>query len=699
MTAPLLPYILSRQFLNNGQLASGAKIYTYASGTNTPKTTYKDSNKTIPNTNPIICDASGYYVCFLDNGSYRIKVTDQNDVQLEAPIDGVTAGGGLGSDSTLALSTVKLYQDLRNLTTPQDFVYVSGRLQEGDGGQGWFQWLPGSSEIDDGGITLVGPAGVFQRVNVTNIDPLWYGAKYNQSIDNSAVMVILNEASIRYRKPVRVSDSLFINTQVTLSDYGSWIFGNGSYIFAPTTTHVHIYNISLQSESGSIFADNVTPYFAVTFKNPIKLSWFSGSTLDDRTTRWIESTSSPDNISIRLKHRLLIDTTPGDINTLGMPCQIDIQEGIMTSNLFSVEHFVYDGSVGIFYVSSVIIKNTVNGIRPEWFSNSTDNIDLWNALASTGDYIRLGNKTYVLDYNVTSSVIPKTKLIKGTLPSAKGIVSTDFTTIPTITSNPYSVINLKGTVFSDDFDLCFENVSVYFTSGSVVASNNVGISFINSVYSAPVSGTFDTTKRINFTNSVITQADNVVISDNQILENTQIVGYQSNVTNNYPTFRNTYIDDIRSASKGLGTDSTGKLIALGQQSLMDRRFITTQYTVWEDTTTNTYTLDISRSDSLYIRKVLNTRDTTMNVTIDMGGLLPDGQSRETLIYLVGNSQIFSVYNSTFNVIGYYSTDGSTINLGTIYTKNPLQQQTAMAFKFVTYKSPYMISPITTMILG
>lgn len=45
--------------------AAGAKLFTYAGNTTTKQTTYSDDNQT-PNTNPIILDANGECVCFVD---------------------------------------------------------------------------------------------------------------------------------------------------------------------------------------------------------------------------------------------------------------------------------------------------------------------------------------------------------------------------------------------------------------------------------------------------------------------------------------------------------------------------------------------------------------------------------------------------------------------------------------------------------
>lgn len=69
MTGPLtLSPIPKLQFFLPGttQPAIGAQIFTYAAGTMTKQATYSDKNGT-PNTNPIILDANGECVCYVDS--------------------------------------------------------------------------------------------------------------------------------------------------------------------------------------------------------------------------------------------------------------------------------------------------------------------------------------------------------------------------------------------------------------------------------------------------------------------------------------------------------------------------------------------------------------------------------------------------------------------------------------------------------
>ena len=82
----------------SGLPASGSKIYTYAPGTLTPKSTYSDAAGTTPNANPTILDSRGEAVMFWD-GAYKIIFTDAGGGTIWT-VDGVTSGssGSLTAD-------------------------------------------------------------------------------------------------------------------------------------------------------------------------------------------------------------------------------------------------------------------------------------------------------------------------------------------------------------------------------------------------------------------------------------------------------------------------------------------------------------------------------------------------------------------------------------------------------------------------
>lgn len=87
MTA-LLPNA-QQQFCDaNGAPLAGGLVYFYVVGTTTPKTTYKDSALTVPNTNPVILDAAGRATIW-GSGLFRQVLLD---VFGNTVWDGVTSG-------------------------------------------------------------------------------------------------------------------------------------------------------------------------------------------------------------------------------------------------------------------------------------------------------------------------------------------------------------------------------------------------------------------------------------------------------------------------------------------------------------------------------------------------------------------------------------------------------------------------------
>jgi hypothetical protein len=67
--------------IQNGQPCIGAKLYTYAANTSTPKAAYHDPYLTVPQTNPIVMNDQGQAVVWLD-GFYHLRLEDADGVLL-----------------------------------------------------------------------------------------------------------------------------------------------------------------------------------------------------------------------------------------------------------------------------------------------------------------------------------------------------------------------------------------------------------------------------------------------------------------------------------------------------------------------------------------------------------------------------------------------------------------------------------------
>jgi hypothetical protein len=75
----------------DGRPLAGAKLYTYATGTATPKPVWTDAALTVAHLNPVVADAAGRFpAMFLAVGDYRTILTDAADVTISTddPVEG-----------------------------------------------------------------------------------------------------------------------------------------------------------------------------------------------------------------------------------------------------------------------------------------------------------------------------------------------------------------------------------------------------------------------------------------------------------------------------------------------------------------------------------------------------------------------------------------------------------------------------------
>jgi hypothetical protein len=122
-------------FTNSGVILSGGKLYTYAAGTTTPKTTYTSISGNTPHTNPIILDSAGRVPggeIWLLPSPYKFTLYTSTDV-LIATYDNISGVGaaeyqvqnftGTGLQTVFTLSSASLGE---NFT----FVYINGVYQQ-----------------------------------------------------------------------------------------------------------------------------------------------------------------------------------------------------------------------------------------------------------------------------------------------------------------------------------------------------------------------------------------------------------------------------------------------------------------------------------------------------------------------------------------------------------------------------------------
>jgi hypothetical protein len=106
--------------VSGGAALAGGKVYTYESGTVTPKASFTDFGAGTPNTNPVILDSAGEADIWLD-GNYTINLTDSDDVQqANYPVDNVASvSSGGASEYVVTTGSANAY-----IATPAPAIVV-----------------------------------------------------------------------------------------------------------------------------------------------------------------------------------------------------------------------------------------------------------------------------------------------------------------------------------------------------------------------------------------------------------------------------------------------------------------------------------------------------------------------------------------------------------------------------------------------
>lgn len=95
------PWVKPQYFDNVGAPLAGGKLFSFLAGTSTPLATFTDHTGSVQNTNPVILDAAGRAEVWLTATSYKLTLTDANNVQIWS-VDGVPGLGSLISIGNLS---------------------------------------------------------------------------------------------------------------------------------------------------------------------------------------------------------------------------------------------------------------------------------------------------------------------------------------------------------------------------------------------------------------------------------------------------------------------------------------------------------------------------------------------------------------------------------------------------------------------
>jgi len=375
----LLPSVFPKWFTPAGDaVLSGGSLEFYDVGTTTPKSVYADYQRTVAIGNVVTLNSAGDATIFLGDGGYKVILKDESGAQLDL-VDGIFTGGGYGIlGSNASAGFFKTYEDLRAVTIGPDVAYVCGRTAEGDGGQGLFQLIPGSSTPDDDGVYLVAAGGtyVYKRIFDESINPEWYGVKYGIASDQSARFNAAMAASVYLNFPVLVTAQVYLVANVTIPANASLRSTEDGYFSSPSAVTMTFSSGSRFSGNGPAFRSAVQPIFVAGTVDSIRLSWMGG-TGSEKWTRCLASTAANFPLLMDVSTTLQADlTVPANLILEPVDGAIVTFDGAANLSIGTLNHpsstqfasFVVDT-----YVGSVYIGNDLS-TKPEWFGAIGDGV-------------------------------------------------------------------------------------------------------------------------------------------------------------------------------------------------------------------------------------------------------------------------------------------------------------------------------------
>ena len=180
----LLPQAVWQVIDANGKPIAGAKVNTYAAGTDIRLATFVDATSTLEQTNPIVADSAGWLVLWGGSDAYKLVITDADDNEIWT-LDNVTIGYGGNNGTIMVVETIDA---LRALTITYSIVVVLGYYAKSDGGGGTFNYDANKTDNDDNGYVIT-PSnsignGRYVRQEYGDVNVRFFGAKGDGTNDD-----------------------------------------------------------------------------------------------------------------------------------------------------------------------------------------------------------------------------------------------------------------------------------------------------------------------------------------------------------------------------------------------------------------------------------------------------------------------------------------------------------------------------------
>lgn len=259
-----------QQFDNSaGAPLVGGKLYTYDAGTTNPRTTWQDSNATVPNTNPVVLDARGEATVFW-SGVYKVILKDASDNTIWS-LDNINS---YASDEQLRL-------DLANSVSPTKGSFLTSVY-----------------------FNILGYIG--RTLSAWIRDRAWhprdFGAVGDGVIDDTAAITAMFAAMTANRKTSAASVAFGMTPK---ADFGDYRYKISASVSPPNYSHIVANGASLEPTTNTfdIFSN-------VGFETSIEGFTFAGG------QRAIKiATGNVDTTTIRIRNNSFLQQTVAAVET------------------------------------------------------------------------------------------------------------------------------------------------------------------------------------------------------------------------------------------------------------------------------------------------------------------------------------------------------------------------------------------------
>jgi len=177
---------------NNGAIVSGAKLFTYASGTTTKLDTYTDATLATPNANPVVCDSAGRATVFLSATAYKFTLAPSTDT--DPPTAAYWSVDNVGAVAYIS-TDLDVLGTAGEALSANDAVYVSdgsggltaGRWYKTDSDNTYSSTLPQAVGFAPSAIASAAAGSIRMSGRLTGLAGLTPGSTYYVSATPGAI--------------------------------------------------------------------------------------------------------------------------------------------------------------------------------------------------------------------------------------------------------------------------------------------------------------------------------------------------------------------------------------------------------------------------------------------------------------------------------------------------------------------------------